>query len=150
MPAETIRILIAGSLCLHALAHAIALSALIADSLGAPRQTRMAVRSWLLPRLTLRSAAAVGIALWAPASAGFLAAAAAFWGLVAAGEAWRHLALASSVVSILGIVVFSGVWPGSPSTRRSVLNTLVALTMDLAIIVTQLWLHWPPQAMSGT
>lgn len=28
-------------------------------------------------------------------------------------------------------------------------NTLAALAMNTAVLVTQLWLHWPPRTMFG-
>jgi len=28
-------------------------------------------------------------------------------------------------------------------------NTLAALAMNIAVLVTQLWAHWPPFAMFG-
>ncbi len=40
---------------------------------------------------------------------------------------------------MLGIALFFGTWP--------TFNTLAALGMNIAVLVTQLWLHWPPQAM---
>jgi hypothetical protein len=52
-------------------------------------------------------------------------------------------------MSILAILAFSLTWPGSPNGQRSMLNTGVAAIMDLAILITQLWLHWPLQAVFG-
>lgn len=72
---------------------------------------------------------------------GFVAAAMSFWGILVPGDAWRQLALASSIVSILGITFFFGTWP--------TFNTLAALAMNTAVLVTQLWLHWPPRTMFG-
>jgi hypothetical protein len=44
-------------------------------------------------------------------------------------------------VSILGITLFLGTWP--------VFNTVAALAMNIAVLVSQLWLRWPPQAVYG-
>ncbi|HET7087154.1 MAG TPA: hypothetical protein VFL17_00750, partial [Anaerolineae bacterium] len=108
-----------------------------------------AVRSWVFRALRPKAAATVAIPFWGFPAIGFLAASISFWGILAWGDAWRQLALACSIVSILGIALFSGIWPGSPDRRRSILNTFVALTMNTAILATQLWLRWPPQAMFG-
>jgi len=72
---------------------------------------------------------------------GFVAASMSFWGLLVPGDVWRQLALASSAVSILGITLFLGTWP--------VFNTVAALGMNIAVLGTQLWLRWPPQALYG-
>jgi hypothetical protein len=149
MTSEIIRILIAGSLVLHAIAHALALFALLAESLASGRPVERFFRSWLITRLTPQVAALVGSILWAASTAGFLVAAAGFWGLLATGAAWRQVAVASSSLSILGLLVRGGAWPGSPNLRRSALNTLVALTMNLAILAVLIWLRWPPPAMFG-
>lgn len=147
--ANIIRVLIAGALLVHGVAHAIALGALIAQSLGGPSVSRVAIRSWLLPSLPPNTAAIMAIPFWIVSTIGFLAASMSFWGILVPGEAWSQLAVAAAIVSVLGIVLFSGIWPGSPNRLRSILNTFVALTMNIAILVTQLWLHWPPQAMFG-
>lgn len=146
---QTIRVLIVGALLLHAVAHGIAFAALVAQSLGGPSTSRVPVRSWLLPSLHLKTAATVAIPFWLVAALGFAAASMSFWGILVRGEAWGQLALTSATVSIVGIGLFSGIWPGSPKRERSILNTLVALAMDVAILFTQLIVHWPPEPMFG-
>jgi hypothetical protein len=146
---ETLKLIIAGSLFLHAIAHVIALFALLAESLGGSRVAQATSRSWLLPRLAPQAVAVVGSVLWAASTTGFLVAAAGFWGLLAAGATWRSVAIASAGVSILGIALRAGTWPGSPSVRRSALNTLVAMTMNVAILVALALLRWPPMAIFG-
>jgi len=147
--AETIRALIAGALLLHAFAHGRALAALIAHSLGRFTASWVPVRSGLFPGLARQAAARAASVVWMLSTTGFLGAGLLFLGVLAPGEAWRPLALGASIISTLGSASFSGIWPGSANPGRSTLNTLVALTMNLAILVTQLWLHWPPVAMFG-
>jgi divalent metal cation (Fe/Co/Zn/Cd) transporter len=72
---------------------------------------------------------------------GFVAAALSFSGLVLPGEAWRQLAVASAIVSLLGITLFFGTWP--------VFNTVAAIAVDATVLFTQVALRWPPQAMYG-
>ena len=149
MTVEALKILITGSLFLHAVAHAIAFFALVAEGLASGSDARRLSRARLIPRLGPRDAALAGAVIWFVSTAGFLVAAAGFWGLLATGAAWRSIAVASSVLSILGIAVRGGTWPGAASPRRSVLNTLVATTMNVALLAALVWLQWPPQAMFG-
>ncbi len=142
MPAETIKILIAGALLLHGLGHTGALGALIwLMTIGDNTGSWLPARSWLFPSLVPPAATTVASIFWVLSTIGFVAAATSFWGILVPGDAWRHLALASSVVSILGITLFLGTWP--------TFNTIAALAMNIAVLVTQLWLHWPSQAMFG-
>lgn len=141
---RTIRIIIAGALFLHGIAHGIALGALVAQSLRGPRDARVSVQTWLIRGLSARATAAVALPFWTIATVGFLAASLSVWGVLVSGDAWRQLALVGSIVSLLGIALFSGIWPGSPTPWRSILNTAVALAMNFAVLVTQLWLRWPP------
>lgn len=72
---------------------------------------------------------------------GFVTAALSFWGVLVPGEALRPLAVASAIVSTVGIALFFGTWP--------MFNTLAALGMNIAVLVALVWLQWPPQAMFG-
>ncbi len=141
MSAQTIRVLIAGALLLHGLGHSGALVALIVVGRGHSGGSWLPARSWLFPSLTAPTARTVAGAFWVVSTIGFVAASMSFWGILVPGEAWRQLAVAFSIVSTLGIVLFLGTWP--------TFNTLAALAMNAAVLVTQLWLHWPPQAMFG-
>jgi hypothetical protein len=149
MPSETLRLIIAGSLLLHAIAHALALLALLAGGLGLRKGNAVSSRSGQFLRLTPRAGSVIGFVIWAVSTTGFLAASAGFWGTLAMGETWRTIAVASSCVSTLGIIVRGGTWPGAASAGRSALNTLVAITMNIAILVALVGLRWPPQAMFG-
>lgn len=147
--ANTIRILVAGSLLLHAIAHAIALGALVSQSLGGAIASRLVVRSWLFPALRPITAASFAIPFWLISTLGFLAASLSFWGALLPGATWRWVVVGAALLSILGIALFSGTWPGSPNLQRSILNTLVALAVNGAILVSQFWLSWPPLGMFG-
>jgi len=94
-----------------------------------------------IPLLAASVATTVASIFWVLSTIGFVAAAMSFWGVLVPGDAWRQLAVASSIVSALGIVLFFGTWP--------TFNTFAALAVNIAVLVTQLWLHWPPQAMFG-
>ena len=139
MPAQTIKVLIAGALLLHGLGHGGAIGALVALDRGMSGGFWQPARSWLFPSLAAPTARMVATTFWVLAMIGFVAASLPFWSILVPGNASRLLALVSSIVSILGIALFFGTWPA--------FNTLAALGMNIAVLVTQLWLHWPPQAM---
>lgn len=142
MSTQAVKLLIAGALFVHGIGHVAALGTLIVHKLGHGHLTGswLPARSWLLSSLSASAATTVASLFWILSAIGFVAAA-SFWGILVPGDAWRQLALVSSIVSILGIVLFLGTWP--------TFNTLAALVMNLVVLVTQLWLHWPPQAMFG-
>jgi hypothetical protein len=72
---------------------------------------------------------------------GFIAAALTLWVDPGTGDTWRIIAVVSAVVSAAGIVLFGGTWP--------VFNTVAALAVDVAVLVTQLWIRWPQQVALG-
>ena len=143
MSNQIIRLVVAGVLFLHGLAHVGPLAVYIwiryrpGDSTGG----WLVARSWLLPSLPATTATAIASAFWVLSLIGFIGAALSFWGNLMPGEIWRQLAVASAIASILGIAVFFRTWP--------MFNTLAALGVNVAVLVTQLWLHWPPHAMFG-
>ncbi len=147
MSPQTIKILIAGALLLHGLAHGKAFFALIADASRAGGQAKVPVRSWLLPSLSPRTAAIIASPFWLLSTLGFIAASLGLWGTIVPGEAWRQLAIVSSVISNLGIVLFSGIWPGAPNRRLSNLDTAIALVINTVILVLLLGFDWPPETM---
>jgi hypothetical protein len=147
MSTQVIRIIIAGTLLLHGIAHGRALIALLACAFGANPSPKLPVRSWLFPSLATRTAALIASVFWLLATLGFIAAALSFWGVLIAPDAWRQLAVVSAVISTVGIVLFSATWPGAPSRRQSTLDVVIALVVNLAVFVALLWLNWPPLAL---
>lgn len=125
MYTQLIKVLIGGVLLLHGLGHGGAIGPLIwiGRKPGTDTGGWLAARSWLLPSLSGPAAAL------------------SFWGILLPCGLWRQLATATAVLSALGIVLFFGTWP--------TFNALAALAVNIAVLVTQLWLRWPPQAMSG-
>ncbi len=149
MSPELIRILITAALLLHGVAHGRAFLALIVDAVRSGSRTALPVRLWLLPSLSLRSAALLASPFWLLSTIGFSLASLSFWGILEGAELWRQLSIASSIISILGIALFSGIWPGAPSRKFSALDTAIALVMNMAILVLLLWIKWPPEAVFG-
>ena len=146
MSLDVLRIIIAGALLLHGIAHAVALVATLAQALSAASASKLTIRTWLSPRLKPRSAAVLAIPFWGVSTICFFAASAAFWGLISIAG-WRQLAVAGAILSTLGMGLFPATWPGAPDLRRSILNTSIALGFNIVILGTQLLLHWPPFAL---
>jgi len=140
MSADTARGLVFGALVIHGLGHGGALGALIWMALrpSDPTGGWQAARSWLLPALPAATATPIAGAFWIVAMLGFVVAALSFWGIGLPGEAWRSLAIGSAIVSLVGITLFFGTWPP--------FNTLAALAVNIAALVSLLWLRWPAQA----
>ena len=153
MSPQNIRIIITIVLLLHGLGHGGAIVALVVGSRGAPTGKWLAARSWLFPRLSYRLALTIAIIFWSLSLVGFVVA--ALWNqgfLFSEGVmqflapinaaiqtgVWGSIALISAFVSFIGITLFWGTWP--------MFNTLAAQAVNLAVIITQLWLHWPPIA----
>jgi hypothetical protein len=141
MSVQTIKILIAAVLLLHGLGHVGAIAALAVVARGLPAGPWRPARSWLWPSFPPQAATAVAVVFWLLSAAGFVASAVSFWGVLIPGDLWRQLAVASSIVSIVGIALFFGIWP--------LFNTLAALAVNIVVLVTQLWAHWPPLSMFG-
>jgi hypothetical protein len=128
MSAQTIRILIAGALFVHAVGH----------SLG----FWMPARSWLFPNAQEATLRVVSSIFWSLAVAGFLASLLGFLGFLVPSEWWRALAVGSAIVSLLGLLLFWKTWP--------TFNLLGALSMNAAVLVTQLALKWPAEDIIGS
>jgi hypothetical protein len=141
MSPQLIKILIPLVLLLHGLGHGGAIGALIALDRGLSGGKWLSARSWLFPNLAPRAAKVIAMIFWGLSLVGFVAAALSFWGILVPGDLWRQLALISAFVSFTGIFIFWGRWP--------LFNTLAAQAVNLVVIFTQLWLHWPPMAMFG-
>jgi hypothetical protein len=139
-----LKLITAGALLLHGLGHGGALGALawIQMSPGADAGAWLAARSWLVPSLSAASATMLASAFWIASMVGFVVAAMSFAGVIVPDGVWRPLAVASALVSMVGIVLFFGTWP--------MFNTLAALGVDVAVLVAVLWLRSPSAAMQGS
>lgn len=136
MPDEIVELVIAGALLAHGIGHGGALGALIWIGRSPRTDTGgwRAARSWLLPSLSAPAATTVACTFWTVALLGFVATALSFWGVLVPGEVWRPLAVASAIISTLGIALFFGTWPR--------VNTVAALGMDIVAVLVAL--AWPP------
>jgi hypothetical protein len=143
MTDSTVKLIIGAVLFLHGIAHIGPIATYLwirarpLDSTGG----WLPARSWLSPSLPRSSATAIASILWAVSLVGFVAAALSFWGVMVPGELWRQLGVGSAIISTVGILAFIGTWP--------LFNTLAALAVNAAVLITQLAMHWPPEAMFG-
>jgi hypothetical protein len=135
-------------LLLQAFSHGVAFYALIKDAMRREGQPLVPVRSWLLPSLAPRVAASIASVFWLLATIGFAATGLTFWGASIPGAAWTQLAAASALTSMLGIALFSGIWPGAPTRKLSKIDTIIALAIDAAILIL-LVAGWLPGTLFG-
>jgi hypothetical protein len=97
--------------------------------------------SWLLSGITGSTVAqAIGVAAWTVALVGFIAAAAVVFGTLPASW-WEPVALASSLASLLGLLLFPLAFP--------TLSTIGALIVDLGVIFAVGWYHWVPADLAS-
>jgi hypothetical protein len=144
MSDQTIKLIAAGVLLLHGLGHGGALGALAWIGLrpGSSTGDWHAARSWLVPTLSADTATILASALWILSLVGFVIGAMSFWGVLVPASVWRPLAVASALVSIVGITFFFGTWP--------MFNTLAALAVNVAVLAAVLWLRWPSDVVLGS
>jgi hypothetical protein len=132
------QLLLVGVLLIQAVSHGVATYALIKDASQMESQPPVPVRTWLLPSLSLRISAIIALVFWLLATAGFTAAALSSTGSLLPADIGQPLAIAASAVSTLGIVLFSGIWPGAPNRKLAKIDTVIALILNAAILVLAL------------
>jgi hypothetical protein len=142
MPTQIVTIIVGTVLLVHGVAHVgpIGRYIWIKARPGENTSRWRRARSWLIPSLPPTVAAVVASVFWLICIIGFVSAALSFWGIVFPADVWRELAVASAIVSTAGIVLFFGTWP--------LFNTIAALGVNITVLVTQLWLRWPPAAIT--
>lgn len=142
---RTMRIVITIALLAHGIAHAIASIALLRQMISGPSADVVTVQSWLFPSLEPNLAATVAFPFWLVSALGFLGAAVLFWENGIQDVMWRRMAVVAAVISTAGIFIFSAIWPGTQEDVRLLIHPVVAMIMNIAVLVTQIWLHWPPR-----
>lgn len=132
-----LRLIVGGAVLVHGIAHGGAIGALwwVANRPGTDTGGWTAARTWLMPNLAPSTATLVASGFWVVAMVGFVLAALGFWGIAVPADWWRPIAVASALVSLVGIALFIGTWP--------MFNTVAAVVMNVAVLVAILWAHWP-------
>jgi hypothetical protein len=140
MSGTTLRALVAVVLFMHGIGHS--MGVLPAVNLSSVEGWNS--RSWLLtPILGETISRILSIILFSIALVGFLASTLALLGWVVPHDWWRPLAVVSSVISIVTIVLF---WNAFVTFFP---NKIGALGVDIAVLVCLLALNWPTEAMLG-
>jgi hypothetical protein len=128
-----LNVIFAVFLILHGLVHAILA---VAPTPNEPESKPGAfftstTRSWLLPRLGLNATAVqwIGIILVVLSTLGFVLAGLGVLGLPGLSVVWRLVAMTSSVVSLLLLVLFWHPW------------IIVGVLIDIGILVGLLWIR---------
>ncbi len=129
------QLLLVGTLLIQAVSHGVATYALSKDVSQTESQPPVPVRAWLLPSLSIRVSAAIALVFWLLATVGFFVSAMSLSGSLLPASTWQPLAIAASLVSTLGIVIFSGIWPGAPNRKLAKIDTVIALILNVAILV---------------
>ena len=114
---------------LHGLGHGGALIALawIAARPGSDTGSWTAARSLLLPGLAPHVAIIAAATFWTVSLITFVAAGLGMAGVGGLGDAWRPVAAAAAVVSLVGLGLFVGTWPA--------FNTVAAIVVNVAVLV---------------
>lgn len=91
-------------------------------------------RSWLLPQLGLNAPAVrwIGIVLVALSTLGFVLAGLGVLGVPGLTLVWRTLAIGSSCLSLLLLILFWHPW------------IIVGALIDVVILYTLVWMKWTP------
>jgi len=97
-------------------------------------------RSWLLPQLGLSASAVqwIGIILVVASTLGFVLAGLGIFGAAGLSTIWRMLAVISSCISLLLLILFWHRW------------LPIGVLIDIGILVALLWAKWPPVDLIGS
>lgn len=96
-------------------------------------------RSWLFHRLGSDQNIVqwIGVILVAIATVGFVLAGLGVFGVPGLEELWRSIAVVSSIFSLILLVLFWHPW------------LILGVVIDIAILVSLLWINWPTSDLLG-
>jgi hypothetical protein len=128
-----IKILVAAVLFAHGIGHVLGPLQVFKVTAASPSWNG---DSWLLTGATGQTVSnVIGLVLWIGAMVGFVAASAVVMGWLPASW-WVPLAVVSSVLSLVAIVLFPTAFPMT--------STVGAVVVDVAVLVAVLGLKWTP------
>jgi hypothetical protein len=135
MSANTIRIVTVLLLISHGAGHTMG----ILSAAGMKLSSSSSPKSWLLTRIVGDKPSRIfAVALWTFATLGFLATGLSLLDFLIPASNWETIALVSAGFSMLGLFLF---W----NAFASWFNKLGAISVNLAILGSLLWLRWPPE-----
>ena len=139
MSDDALQIIIGVVLALHGLAHSMGIL-VGAKLLGNERwHSHSHLITGLIGDHTARS---VAIAIWLVALLGFVGAGLGAMEILIPNEMWRPMAIFSALLSMVGLALFWGAFV-------HVVNKLIAIAINLAIIVLIIVLNWPSRNEYG-
>ncbi|TFH01965.1 MAG: hypothetical protein E4H13_03470 [Calditrichales bacterium] len=138
MPASAVRIIFVFVLILHGVGHFWGILAAFGVQVGATQSAN----SWIFTDL-LGDKAAKGLAilLYLSATVCFIAAGISLQGWALTMRNWQGLAVIAAIISLVALGSF---WNGFPYLFP---NKIGAILVDGLLLVTLLWLRWPPELM---
>jgi hypothetical protein len=140
MSGTTLRLIIAAVLFVHGIGHVLGIMA----ALQSNPSENWSSRSWLLTGLIGDTASRViSFVLFLGALIGFIGAALALMDWLLPHEWWRSMSVISAVISLLALGLF---WKAFPSFFP---NKIGAIVVNVAVLVTLLWLEWPTETAIG-
>ena len=140
MLTSTLRIIIAIVLSAHGIGHVLGLLA----ALGIKPTPSHLARSWLLTNLLGAATSRVLVfVIFLAATLGFVSAGLGMFDWLVPGSMWQQLAIGSSVLSLMGLTLFLNAFPSIFP------NWIGANAVNVAVLVSLLWLRWPPEIVGG-
>ncbi|UCF20310.1 MAG: hypothetical protein JSU87_02560 [Gemmatimonadota bacterium] len=135
-----LRVAVAVVLIAHGLGHALGILPLFGIKLSGTH----AFTSWLVTeQLGGAATRGLGLTLWLAALIGFVVAGLGLLDWLVPPDSWQPLAIAAALASLVAIALF---WGGLPFFFP---NKVGAIAVDLAVLVSLLWLRWPPGVVKG-
>lgn len=134
MSIEILRIIIAIVLIAHGIGHVMG----IMTAAGMKLSDSTSPDSWLLTRILGDTIPRIlAVIIWGLATIGFIAAGMGLLNFLVPFESWQDLAIGSSIISLLALILF-------PFGLATTFNKVGAVVIDVAVLVSLLWLNWPP------
>jgi hypothetical protein len=136
----TLRLIIAAVLFVHGIGHALGIMA----ALQSIPSENWSSRPWLLTNLIGDTASRViCFVLFLGALIGFIGAALALLDWLLPHEWWRSMSVISAATSLFALGLF---WKAFPSYFP---NKIGAIVVNVAVLVTLVWLEWPTESAIG-
>ena len=138
MSPSTLRIVFIVVLFTHGIGHYMG----ILSSFGIKLSQNSSFQSWILGNYLSESALRIaGGVIWAAAFAGFIGAGLGLAGWLVPERLWQPLAIVSAFVSLAGLLLF---W----NAFAFLFNKIGAIGINLAVLVSLLYLRWPPEIVN--
>ncbi len=135
MSTSTLRYIIISVLIFHGIGHSMGILA----AFGVKMSSSSSSNSWLLSNLAGEKVTRIFmILLYASAFLGFICSGLGLAGWLIPAGLWKILVIISSIISLLGMILF---WNG----LAFLFNKIGAIGVNIAVLISLLWLHWPPE-----